>query len=159
MNSFFATRLSFGAMALIVLGVLVAVVPIVIFPVCEAGIATASGSSVPMKCFWTARASLGNGGLVALAGVLLLPGANHPFRLGVALMASFVGLLVILVPHQLVGVCPGEQMACHMGTLPALSLAGGLVILVAAGVAMRSGRALATSPRPALAENSKGEQE
>ena len=159
MNSFSVTRISFGAVALVVLGLLIALVPLCLFPVCEAGIATASGGSVPMKCYWTARVSLGSGGLVAFAGVLLLLCAKHPFCLGVALMAIPAGLLVILAPTQLIGVCPGEQMACHMGTLPALSLLGGLVILVATGIAIRSGRAKATSPRPTLAKNNKGEQE
>ena len=136
---------SWGAIFLIVLGLFTVLTPYSIFPVCQAAMPTASGGAVPMKCFWTARAAVGSGGMILFAGLLLLFVRTPGTRLGVALMLFAVGLFAILTPHTLIGVCPGEMMACHMGTLPALSLLGLLTLLAAAGVALRARKDMAST--------------
>ena len=133
-------EISWGALLLIVLGCLIALTPYHLFPVCKATVPTASGGAVPMKCFWTARAVLGNGGMIAFAGLLLLFVKTPGVRLGAALAPFSAGLLAVMTPHGLIGVCPGETMACHMGTLPALTLLGSFAVLAAIGIAARAGK-------------------
>ena len=134
--------ISWGTFVLVILGTLVVLTPYSVFPICQAAVSTASGGTVPMKCFWSARATLGNGGLIIAAGLLLFFAKHSGVRLGIALMLLPVGLLTILTPSVLIGVCAAETMPCHMGTLPALSLLGLLVMLTAAVIAFRSGKAL-----------------
>ena len=133
---------SWGTFALVMLGTLVVLTPYYVFPVCQASVATAAGGTAPMKCFWSARAALGTGGLTIAAGLLLFFARYSGVRLGIALMLLPVGLLTILAPSALIGVCVTETMPCRMGTLPALSLLGLLVMLTAAVMAFRSGKAL-----------------
>ncbi len=134
---------SWGALALLVLGLLITLTPQFVFPVCSAGVPTASGGVVPMKCFWTARAVLGDGAAIALSGLLLFFIKTPGVRLGAALLPLAAGALAVLTPHWLIGVCPGEMMACHMGTLPALTLLGLLAVLAAACVAGRARKNMA----------------
>lgn len=138
---------SWGGAFVLLLGVLIALTPYFIFPVCEALIPTAMGGAVPMKCFWAARVSAGSGGAVAFAGILLLAGRAPGFRMGVSFMVLALGALVILNPHKLIGVCPGETMACHMGTLPALTLLGVLTILAAALILLAARKEAALAAR------------
>ena len=140
MNTF-----SWGAVLTVALGILVCLTPHYLFPVCETHIATAAGGAVPMKCFWTARASLGNGGLAVAAGCLLLLSNHAPFRFGVTLMLFFVGLVTILIPGLLIGVCASEIMSCHMGTLPALTLLGLILMITAVCMAFAARRGMSKS--------------
>lgn len=121
----------FWALLFLALGIAVMVVPETVFPVCSHKIQTASGGFIPMKCFWTARAELGAGGLIACGGFFLACFSSPRIRAGIALMLLPAGLLTMLVPTWLIGVCPGETMPCHMGTQPALCLLGGVTILAA----------------------------
>lgn len=114
-------RSGFGIF-LILAGALIAVVPQFILPVCESGVATASGGSVPMKCFWTARAELGTGALVAFCGTLLCVCRDADVRSGIAAVTSAASLLALAFPTILIGMCGAETMPCRMGALPALIL-------------------------------------
>jgi hypothetical protein len=136
-------RFSWGAVVTIALGALIVLAPYGLFPVCEAAVLTAAGGSVPMKCFWTARASLGNGGLAIAAGFLLLFAQNPGLRLGLASLVLAAGLLTVLAPTALIGVCRGETMPCHMGTLPALMLLGSLTMLAGAAMIFKAKKAMA----------------
>ena len=135
------------------LGLLIMLTPQSIFPVCEQTIATASGAAVPMKCFWTARAAYGVGGLIVVAGLMLaftgLPGV----RLGIAAMLLFTSLLSGLMPTELIGVCAGVMMPCHMGTLPALALLSLFTGLAALGVAWAAWKELLFNRRIIKREN------
>ena len=112
-------------------GALIALLPQSVFPVCTGMVATASGSSVPMKCFWMAKAEIGTGALVVFGGLLFCLCRNPGARFGIAAMTAGAALLAVAFPTLLIGVCPSETMDCHMGTLPALALAGSFVFLVA----------------------------
>ena len=115
----------------IIAGALLALVPIILLPVCEGTIATASGGSVPMKCFWTARTELGAGALVAFGGILYCVFRNAGIRFGIAIMTAGAALLAMAFPTVLIGVCASETMPCRMGTLPAIVLFGALVLVAA----------------------------
>jgi hypothetical protein len=117
-------RPSFAGLPFIALGLLIAATPYCLFPVCAGHVATASGAFLPMKCFWTARAALGCGGVIACAGSIIALASSPGVRLGAVLALLPLGALVAAFPTVLIGVCPNEMMPCRMGTLPALCLLG-----------------------------------
>lgn len=111
-------------------GALLALLPQFVLPVCSATVATASGGSTPMKCFWTARAEIGAGALIIFGGIRLCVLCAPGIRLGVSLMAAGTALLAMAFPTVLIGVCAFEYMPCRMGTLPGIMLVGTLVFAV-----------------------------
>lgn len=124
-------RQYFLPIIIIVLGVFLMTVPYLIFPVCETQIPTAMGSSVPMKCFWTARITLACGGIIALGGILLGIFASVEARKGILFMILAVSLFVIAVPNFIIGVCPVQSMHnCRLATLPAITILGAISAVV-----------------------------
>ena len=151
-----------AGIAALVLGLLIAFGPVTLVPVCGAGghsgmdmqmedacetedcekdpCGTAECESgdcggAPMVCHWTAQAELGAGGLIAVLGALLLLSGKEQVRLGLALAGIPAGLLAILIPNVLVGVCASPHAACHSLTLPALTVLGVLFTALAAAYA------------------------
>ena len=53
-------------------------------------------------------------------------------RVGLDLANAVLGVLVVLVPTMLVGVCRGSMMHCHMVTMPTLIVLGVLLAVLAA---------------------------
>ena len=110
---------------LVAFGLLIAIGPRTIFPVCPMG-------EMAMRCAGTAQAALWTGLAIAALGAAqaLLPQA----LVGAALsaLAGVGGLLTILYPTVLIGVCKMPTMACHALTLPALVILGSFTIAAAA---------------------------
>lgn len=118
----------------VLLGILLALAPLALFPVCEhegLRMRLASGKEVPMKCFWTARAELGLAILLVANGILLTLFSKTGDGRTAAGMAAAIGVVVILVPSVLIGTCMNPQMPCNVGTKPALLFLG--VLVIAAG--------------------------
>lgn len=121
-----------------ILGLLIAFGPIIIFPVCgmqveetggEIGKEIQEGVMQPkMKCLWTARAELGIGILIAILGMLHFILGSNQVRIGLSIAAALNGVLAFLIPKTLIGVCKKAGMMCLIGTLPALTILSGLVI-------------------------------
>ena len=104
----------FAAIAQFVLGVLIAVAPQTFAHVCEV-------TDMPMACHYTAQAALGI--VIALLAIIGLFVAEAT-RAGLDIANAVLGVLVILVPTVLIGVCKGAMMHCHMVTLPTLIVLG-----------------------------------
>jgi hypothetical protein len=117
-------RLIIG-IAITLLGLLLAVGTQTIFPVCE------TGENV-MKCFWTGRAATGIGGVIAVIGILLLVFGNKRTRTGLLLSLVPIGIYAVLIPNLLIGVCGGAHMDCRALALPAITIIGAAVSVVAA---------------------------
>jgi len=115
----------FTGILFLIFGLLIAIGPQTIFPVCEAG-------NMPMKCFYTAKAEIGAGGLIAVLGVLSLIFSNKKIRAGISLATTLGGILTVLIPTALIGVCGGKHMTCSTLTLPALSVLGVVTAVSAA---------------------------
>lgn len=126
---------------LIILGLLIALGPIILFPVCgihaeetehemAKEIQEGAMQQAKMKCFWTARAELGIGILIAILGVLHFILKSEQLRIGLSIGAILNGVLALLIPNTLIGVCRKAGMMCRIGTLPALTIFSSLVIIV-----------------------------
>ncbi len=105
-----------------VLGLITALTPLYILPVCEF-----QGKS-RMACTYTGKAEV-------FLGIILI-------SLGIAVYFSkasirwlmfpvlITGASVIVMP-SIIGYCPNVQMPCHYGTVPLLRLLGGFTALAA----------------------------
>ena len=109
---------------LLVLGLLIAFGPQSIFPVCE------FNPEKAMKCHWMAQAELGVGLVIAVIGVLQMVMDHAKVRQGLSMAAALLGVLVLLLPLKLIGVCMNVHMRCVTLTRPALLMLGIATILV-----------------------------
>ncbi|MDR1874018.1 MAG: DUF4418 family protein [Synergistaceae bacterium] len=104
--------------AALISGGLIALGPQYLFKVCDQ---THSGIT---QCFWTARAEIGVGGVIALLGVAYLLFGDPRVRLGLSVALTLEGILAALLPGVLIGVCDHPHMNCRLATLPALNVIG-----------------------------------
>lgn len=109
---------------LLVLGLLIAIGPQKIFPVCE------FNPEKPMKCNWMGKAEIGVGAAIALIGVLQMVMDHAKVRMGLSMAAVPMGLVTLLLPTKLIGVCMNQHMRCVTLTRPALLMLGIATILV-----------------------------
>jgi hypothetical protein len=129
---------------LVILGIVIMLTPWVIFPVCEMygnymdmGMGMEMGAKVPMTCGWTARAETGMGALIVVAGGLLIARSTPETRQAVGVFTIAMGVLVILFPTFLIGMCRMAEHPCRVLTLPALEILGIIVILVGGYLVMK----------------------
>jgi hypothetical protein len=118
---------------LVILGILVILVPWIIFPVCEmegSYVVTSAGVKLPMTCGWTARAESGVGALIVVAGGLLIARGSAETRQAVGIFSIAMGALVVLFPTVLIGMCKVATHPCRLTTLPALEVLGVIVIII-----------------------------
>ena len=118
---------------IVVLALVMAIVPL--FTDCESqgrSIELASGKTIPMKCHWTGRAALAMAFPLAAVGLLLAFSRRKETQRALSIVAAVSGIMVILLPTVLIGVCSSPDMICNMIERGALILAG--VLTVACGV-------------------------
>ncbi len=118
-----------SAVLLIALAVLIAVVP----PLTECAregkaVATAAGGQVPMKCHWTAVASIAMAIPLLIAGVLQWLNKRKESQRALSILGAVMGALVILLPTALIGVCAHPDATCNLIMRPALIFMGALVV-------------------------------
>ncbi|MFZ5908473.1 MAG: DUF4418 family protein [Chloroflexota bacterium] len=121
-------RVDASGIATAVLGLLIVVTPIV-FPVCEGLLELMNGKQVPMRCNWTARAEMVFGVLVLIVGLMIAFLKNPGERRRLHHQAALLGLVTILTPLFIIPTCDNPDMACNVGTKPALIILGGLVLV------------------------------
>ena len=117
------------AAVIVLLAIVIAVVPQ--FTDCQSqgmSIKLANGTSIPMKCHWTAMAELGLAlpiGAVGLSGGF--SGKKEARRL-LGMVGVVLGAVAIAIPTVFIGVCAKEDMLCNAVMRPTLILGGVLVI-------------------------------
>jgi len=118
---------------LVLLGIVIILTPWILFPVCEmegSYVVTQTGMKLPMTCGWTARAEAGVGGLIVLAGGILILRSTPETRQVVGIFSIAMGALVVLFPTVLIGMCKVATHPCRLTTLPALEILGVAVIII-----------------------------
>ncbi len=113
-----------------VLGLLVILVPLLIFPPCSHMLELEGGGETPMKCFWSGRAEIGIGFLILCAGLLLIFGKSAETQRFVSIFAILTSLVGIAIPAFLIGGCAMKTMTCRTTTFPALYILHALSIVV-----------------------------
>ncbi len=111
---------------LIILGILVALTPHYIFPVCayyDKLIETKGGGLMPMACSYTARAETIVGLGIVLIGLMLWLAKERETKIFLSVLIAAKGLAVLTIP-EIVGYCKSPMMPCFSGTVPALRIGG-----------------------------------
>jgi vacuolar-type H+-ATPase subunit I/STV1 len=123
------------ALVLVLLGVIVVLIPWHLFPVCGVGrYAPPAGMLSRMHgCDNTLKAATVLGVLAMCTGILPLLVKQRWAILIAAALAAIFGVLLILFPIAITGVCRIPTMPCVFGTKPALIIAG-IVLFLAGGV-------------------------
>jgi hypothetical protein len=117
------------SISLIFLALVIAIVPA--FSDCQSqgrALTTDTGKSVPMKCHWTGIAELGAAVPMSLAGMFSLQKQRRISGRMLALMGVASGVMAILFPTALIGVCANPDMICNMIMKPTLIAGGSLAI-------------------------------
>ncbi len=117
----------------ITLGILVALTPIAIFPVCTDMIELMNGKTLFMKCHWTAMAELLVGILIVFDGMLIMGFKKHETRTALSIMLFLFGLTALVIPTVVIGMCETATMACRVGTEPALIVVSVITMVVGIG--------------------------
>jgi len=119
--------------ATIALAAVTAIVPL--FTQCQAfgkALTLANGRTVPMKCHWTAEAALATAVPLAIAGVMMFLNHRKETHKSLSIMTAVLGVIIILLPTSLFGVCADQSMLCNMVMRPTLIMTGILVIVTSA---------------------------
>jgi hypothetical protein len=107
----------------IVCGFLIALGPQFLFKVCAA-----HGGAFPL-CHWTARAEIGMGMLIAALGICLIVFTDPKTQIGLTIAILLASIMVIGIPHALIGGCSAKTMACRKVAFPVITVIG-IVLLV-----------------------------
>lgn len=120
------------SLAVMIMAVVVLMIPWVIFPVCGVGrYAPALGIAPRMHgCTATFKAVTLLGVLGFLVGLWPLIMPKRPVILASAILATCLGILVILFPTMITGMCMMSTMPCVFGTKPALLVVGFLMTML-----------------------------
>lgn len=103
----------FASIPAIVFGVLIAIAPLTFAKVC------ASEGGMHMACYYTGRAALGIGVVIAVLGIISLF-VSEQVRAGLNIAIIVNALLMLAVPTFLIGVCKSPMMHCASVTRPTL---------------------------------------
>lgn len=131
-------KIYWPSIILIILGVLLAIAPWTFAPVCEVNgmyAILANGKTLLMPCGWTARAEVGLGALLVVAGILLAIAKTNETKRIIGIFGAAIGVLVILFPTYITKMCALADHPCNLLTKPVLILLGIATIIVSAYVA------------------------
>jgi hypothetical protein len=123
------------AVVMILMALVLAIIPA--FTDCESQgkmLATADGRSVSMKCHWAGVAEVAAAIPLALAGIYALRSRRKETTRFAAVVGAASGLMAILLPTLLIGVCANPMMICNMLMRPILLASG--AIAIAASIAL-----------------------
>jgi hypothetical protein len=111
------------AVIFLIAGILIAVGPWTIFPVCEYG-------ATSMKCHYTAEAEIVVGVMIALLGLLLAFVKSTETQIVIGVGEAGLGIFAVLISTTLIGMCPATTMECHLLAEPTLKILGAVVVIL-----------------------------
>lgn len=94
----------------------------------------ANGTQIPMKCHWSGRAEVAVGIPLLILGIALFTSEKKNLRRLIGILAAAMGILGILLPTSLIGVCRTAEMSCNAVMRPGLIFASIGIILIGAAV-------------------------
>ncbi|EIK85695.1 MULTISPECIES: DUF4418 family protein [Gardnerella] len=115
----------FASIPSIILGILIAIAPLTFAKVCQ------TEGGMHMACYYTGRAALGIGIVIAVLGIVALF-VKENVRIGLSIAVIVNSLLMIAVPTFLIGVCKSPMMHCASVTRPTLIVLSVLALVFAA---------------------------
>ncbi len=77
-----------------------------------------------MPCEWTARAEIGLGALLVVAGGLLLIAKTNETKRIIGIFGAAIGHVVILFPACITKMCATAEHPCNLVTKPVLIILG-----------------------------------
>jgi len=113
---------------LILLALIVGAVPL--FTDCQSqgkALTLANGRTIPMKCHWTATAEIAMAVPLLVVGGLMTFNRRQETLRALSIVGIVLGVFVILLPTNLIGVCMNPDMLCNSVMKPTLILAGALI--------------------------------
>jgi hypothetical protein len=119
---------------LVFLALVIAIVPI--FTDCQSqgrALTTKDGKTVPMKCHWAGVAELGAALPLAVAGIANLRKQRKDTTRLLATISLGAGIMALLFPTVLIGVCPNPDMICNMIMRPTL-IGGGILAIACSAI-------------------------
>jgi hypothetical protein len=87
----------------------------------------ANGRTTPMKCHWTAEAEIALAVTLLVVGGLLTFSRRRETLRALSIIGIVLGVFVVLLPTNLIGVCMGPDMLCNMVMKPTLVFSGALI--------------------------------
>jgi hypothetical protein len=123
------------SVSIILLALVIAIVPA--FTDCQSqgrSLTTQDGRSVPMRCHWTGLAEIGVAVPLGLTGLFNLRKQRKDTARFLSVFGAASGVLAILFPTALIGVCANPDMVCNMIMRPTLIAAG--VLAIAASIVL-----------------------
>jgi hypothetical protein len=118
------------AVIIVILALVVVIVPQ--FTNCSAEgktLTLQNGKTVAMKCAWSARAELALGIPLLALGVLMAVSRRKETLRSLSILDVILGVLIILIPTSMIGVCASAAMDCNSILKPTMIVCGILVIL------------------------------
>jgi hypothetical protein len=120
-----------SSILIIILAVLIGVLPL--FFNCQHDgkmLTLENGKQIPMKCYWTARVSTALALILLAVGVLLWISQKPETLRVLNILGIIIGVIVILLPTWIIGVCSHPGASCSLVMKPALIFMGSLVVAI-----------------------------
>jgi hypothetical protein len=120
-----------SAILIIILAILIGVLPL--FFNCQHDgkmLTLENGKQIPMKCYWTARVSIALAVILLAVGVFLGINKNPETLRALKILGIIIGVIVILLPTSIIGVCSHPGASCNLVMKPALIFMGSLVVVI-----------------------------
>ncbi len=95
-------------------------------------IALPNGSSVPMKCHWSAQAEIATAIPLGLVGLAMIATRRKEYLRVLGGAGAVLGVSAILIPTSLIGVC-SSAMPCHTLMQPSLVALGSVAAVGSLG--------------------------
>jgi hypothetical protein len=117
----------FGS-TVIICGLLITLGPIYLFKACAPGCC----SAYP-ECIYAVQAELAMGMIITALGIFFFVYNDSKTQMGMTIGIFLTSIMVILIPHVIIGGCAIRTMECNILTYPILTVLG-VFVLVFSGI-------------------------